>query len=186
MRTEEAMQMNPAPPTTPVSDSVSKVNDEIAVGEDLNFQRSWWRFERGVWLVFVAILILDLLGAFGRGYLANSRMQAADGTLAICYEHIERYSTPSIMQIHFGPTAIHDGKIQLYVSQSVLDDLGNRRIIPQPASSMVQQSGVLYTFPASSAGSAAFALQPTRPGIFHVTLQVPGGEALRTRIFVFP
>lgn len=179
--------MSSAPKKVPVTDSVSKVNNEIAVGEDLEFQRKWWRFERVVWTVFTAIIVLDLLGAFGRGYLANSTMRATDGTMDVKYEHIERFSTPSMLRIQFGPAAVHDGKIQLYVSQSIVSKLGNRRVIPQPASSVAKQNGILYTFPASAKGaSAAFALQPTRPGVFHIALQVPGGEKLRSRIFVVP
>jgi hypothetical protein len=30
----------------PVEHTIEKVNDEIAVGSDLEFQRRWWRFER--------------------------------------------------------------------------------------------------------------------------------------------
>ena len=49
-------------PTKPVEDTISKVNDEIAVGSDLEFQRKWWRFTHLIWIVFTAIVIADLLG----------------------------------------------------------------------------------------------------------------------------
>jgi len=29
-----------------IDDSVAKVDDEVAGGEDLDFQRRWWKFER--------------------------------------------------------------------------------------------------------------------------------------------
>jgi len=51
-------------PTEPVQDSVSKVNDELAVGSDLEFQRRWWKFERGVWIFFILLIVLDVLGVF--------------------------------------------------------------------------------------------------------------------------
>lgn len=38
--------------TKPVEDTVPKVNNEVAVGEDLNFQRAWWKVERGIWIFF--------------------------------------------------------------------------------------------------------------------------------------
>ena len=179
--------MTPTPVTTPVEDSVSKVNNEIAVGEDLKFQRKWWRFERIVWVVFALIVALDLLGAFGRGYLANSEMRASDRTMDVKYEHIERFSTPSNLKIRFGPSAIHDGKIKLYISQSLVSQLGNRRIIPQPEISVVGPKGITYTFAAiPAAASVTFALQPSRPGMFDIALQVPGGQMLAARIFVVP
>lgn len=179
--------MTKPPATTPVKDSVSKVNNEVAVGEDLKFQRKWWRFERIVWVMFAIIVALDLSGAFGRGYLANSEMHASDHTMDVKYEHIERFSTSSILKIRFGPAAIHDGKIKLYVSQSFVGELGNRRIIPQPDSSVVGPSGITYTFAAMpQAATVAFALRPARPGIFPIDLQVPGGEMLRGKVFVMP
>ena len=59
--------MKAAPDSTqPVTDSVPKINDELAVGEDLAFQRRWWRFENAVWIFFALLVILDLIGAFGR------------------------------------------------------------------------------------------------------------------------
>jgi hypothetical protein len=179
--------MTSMPATTPVEDSVSKVNNEIAVGEDLKFQRKWWRFERIVWVVFTLIVVLDLLGAFGRGYLANSKMRASDGTMEVKYEHIERFSTSSNLKIRFGASAIHDGKIKLYVSQSLVSQLGNRRIIPQPETSVVGPNGITYTFAAiPPAASVAFELRPSRPGIFDIGLQVPGAQMLAARIFVVP
>ncbi len=60
--------MSTQPLTKPVEDSVPKVSEAVAVGENLDFQRSWWRFERVVWSVFLVILICDVLGLFGRGW----------------------------------------------------------------------------------------------------------------------
>ena len=102
--------------TKPVENSVAKVNDEVAVGEDLEFQRKWWRFENAAWIVFTLIIVLDLSGLFGRGPLAKTQLQAVDGTIDVKYERIERTASPSIMTIQFGPSAIKDGKIRLYVA----------------------------------------------------------------------
>lgn len=173
--------------TDPVKDTVSKVDNELAVGEDLQFQRKWWRFEHFVWIAFTAIVILDLLGAFGRGWLAKDHIRAADGSLDVQYERIERTGTPSMMMIHFGSSAIHSDKVVLYVSESVVRQLGARRVIPQPSSSVVGDKGVAYTFPVSTQpASAAFALQPSAPGVFHFTLQSPGSQPVRARVVVLP
>jgi hypothetical protein len=48
------------------------VNDEITVGEDLQFQRKWWVFERVIWILFSLILVLDIAGVFGRGPVAKA------------------------------------------------------------------------------------------------------------------
>ena len=86
----------------PVEDSVPKVDDEIAVGEDLEFQRRWWRFEKLVWTVFLIVIVCDLAGLFGRGWLAKAEASTPDRALTVSYERIERANTPSTMTLRFG------------------------------------------------------------------------------------
>jgi hypothetical protein len=180
--------------TIPVRDSVPKIANELAVGEDLEFQRRWWRFEKVVWVMFLIIVLLDLAGAFGRGPLANHEMSTADGAMHLRYERIERFSTPSIMTIHFGKAAVRDGKIQLWVSDSVVKELGNQRIVPQPLSSITGDNGILYTFPTTDhPDSVEFALQPAHPGLWHLELRIPGAspdappiDFLKASIVVMP
>ena len=171
----------------PVSDTVSKINNELAVGEDLKFQRRWWIFETGVWILFAVIVALDLAGAFGRGPLAKAHAETADGSIATRYERIEGFSTPSTLEIRFGPSAIHDGRAQLWVSESLTKTLGNQRVTPQPASSQVGDAGVLYTFTASKLpATVEFALQPLWAGSHFITFRVPGAQELKLKIFVMP
>ena len=83
----------------PAEDAIRKVNGEVAVGEDLEFQQSWWRFERWVWVLFTALIVLDLAGAFGRGPLANARAATPDQSLQLRYEPIQRTGSPSVVTI---------------------------------------------------------------------------------------
>jgi hypothetical protein len=171
----------------PVEDSVAKVNNEVAVGEDLEFQRKWWRFEKGVWIVFTLILVLDLLGVFGRGWLAKQERRAADGSMDVKYERIERTSTPSILTISFSDSAIRDGHVSLYVSNSLVKQLAAQRVVPAPQSTTIGDGGLTYVFPASKTpASVEFALEPTGPGLRHFVLQVPGFEQVRADVFVMP
>ena len=173
--------------TRPVTDSISKVNDEVAVGADLEFQRRWWRFEHIVWSVFTVIIILDLLGTFGKGPLARGHLGTQGGEAELNYERIERLGTPSIFTVQFGPAAIRDGNIRLWVSESLVKPLGNQRIIPQPAASVMQPGGIEYTFPATgSPASVEFELQPVAMGRQMLTLRVAGSEPLNAKIFVMP
>jgi hypothetical protein len=173
--------------TNSVEDSVAKVNDEVAVGENLEFQRKWWRFENAAWVVFTLIIVLDLSGLFGRGPLAKAERRTADGTIHVKYERIERTDSPSIMTIHFGPSAIHDGKIHLYVSDSLVKPLGTQRVIPAPQDTLIGDSGLTYTFSASKPpASVDLALQPSGPGIYDFTVGVVGAERVHARVFVVP
>jgi hypothetical protein len=86
------------PSTKPVEDSVAKVNDEIAVGEDLEFQRKWWRFEKIAWIFFALIIVLDLAGLFGRGPLARARRHAADATIDVRYGALSEQIRPPFLR----------------------------------------------------------------------------------------
>jgi hypothetical protein len=173
--------------TKPVQDSVAKVNDEVAVGEDLDFQRKWWRFENAAWVFFTLIIILDLGGLFGRGPIAKAERRTADGTVDVKYERIERTDSPSILSISFGQPAIQDGKIRLYVSNSLVKPLGTQRVIPAPQETILGDGGLTYTFPATKPpASVDLALQPSGPGIYDFTLGVVGAEQVHARIVVVP
>lgn len=172
---------------SPVRDSVAKVDDAVAVGENLDFQRKWWTFERTVWIIFSLIIACDIAGLFGRGPLAQAESHAADGSLNLHYERIERTSTPSIMTFRFGPTAVHNGNVQLYVSDSVLRHLGAQRIAPQPAVSAIGKEGLTYTFPVTSSdGLVEIGLEPVLPGFYSFQAAVPGGSPVNGRVLVMP
>ena len=175
------------PFTKPVDDTVAKVDNEVAVGEDLDFQRKWWRFENAAWVIFTLIIILDLAGLFGRGPIAKAERRTADGTIDVKYERIERTDSPSIMSIEFGPSAIQDGKIQLYVSSSLVKSFGTERVIPAPQNTVIGEGGLTYTFPATKPpASVDLALQPSGPGIYDFTVGVVGGQPVHARIVVVP
>jgi hypothetical protein len=173
----------------PVEDSVAKVNEEVAVGEDLAFQKKWWIFERWVWIVFTLILLLDLSGVFGRGPLAKAHRRTHDGAMDVRYERIARTGTPSTMSIAFGGNAIQNGKIRLFVSESVVKELGAQRVIPSPAEAAVGNGGLSYIFPASGPpATVEFVLQPSTFGIYRFTLRVEGSgsDSVNARVVVVP
>ncbi|HSU29673.1 MAG TPA: hypothetical protein VLJ11_00440 [Bryobacteraceae bacterium] len=173
--------------TSPVEDSVPRINNEIAVGEDLEFQRRWWRFENILWIFLVAILALDVTGLLGRGYLAKGTAQTKDGAMVVKYERIERFKTPSILTIQFGPSALQNGKLILWTSDSLVKDLGAQRVIPQPEASVIGEGGLRYVFDATPGPSSVqFALEPGKIGLHHLTLRVPGSEDLKLDVAVLP
>jgi len=179
--------MSASVPTQPVKETVEKINDELAVGEDLEFQYRWWRFEKAVWISFTLIIVAAILGVFGRGPLAKSSFQTPDGAMNIKYERVERFATPSLLRIEFGPGAIHEGKVQLWVSEGLITTLGNQRVIPQPSSSTLGQGGIFYTFPVTTnPATAQFELTPARPGAYNLKLRIPGSQEVSLRIFVVP
>ncbi len=176
----------PDPETNPVVDSVPKVN-EIAVGEDLAFQRKWWRFERIIWLLFVVILVCDLLGLFGRGWFSKAKCSTPDHALTVDYQRIERASTPSTLTLHFDPSSVQDRHIVVFVSNGLIKSLGARRISPQPAISALSEGGVTYTFDVRSAPTIVeIRLQPQMPGEYAFRIQTAGNAPIRRTVLVVP
>ena len=171
----------------PVVDSVPKVADDVAVGEDLNFQRKWWKFERIIWSFFILVLLCDVLGLFGRGWLAKAKRSTPDQALTVEYERVERAGTPSVMTLHFGPAAVHNGHIQVFVGNEVIRDLGARRVSPQPATSALTGGGITYTFDSGSTPTIAeIALQPIFPGRHKIRVQLPGTKPVEASVLVLP
>lgn len=174
--------------TNPVSgDEVPKVENAIAVGEDLAFQERWWKLERVVWSVFLLVLIADVLGVFGRGWLAKAQLKEPASGMQVDYERVERGSTPSIMKIQFAPDAAVNRQLQLFVSESLVKELGAQRVVPQPEHSTLGEGGITYTFPAQSGKTEMqIELQPSFPGVHSFTLQIPGKQAVGAHVVVVP
>ncbi len=171
----------------PVGNDVPQIDGAIAVGEDLAFQRRWWKFEKAVWSFFILILIADLSGALGRGPLANAKAKTADGTLEVKYERVLRENTSSIMTVLPGPGAVHNGQVQLFVSDSVVKQFGAQRIIPQPEISTVGNGGVTYSFPATTLPiTVQFELKPSFIGVHEFSVAVPGSEPVQAKAAVLP
>jgi hypothetical protein len=171
----------------PVEDSIARVNNEVAVGEDLDFQRKWWRFENFIWMLFTVIIVLDLAGLFGRGPIAKAERRSADGTIDVKYERIERTDSPSMLEIHFAQSAINNGKINIYVSESLVKELGAQRVIPAPRESAIGYGGLTYTFAATRApATVSLALEPAGPGIYDFTIGVVGAQPVHAQVVVVP
>ena len=170
-----------------VGDDVPKVDGAVAVGEDLKFQQRWWRFERVIWGVFILILLADLSGILGRGPLAKTERASSDGTLTLKYERVQRENTTSMLTILPGQSTVHGGKLQVFVSDTLLKQLGTQRVIPQPETSAVGSGGVTYTFTATQLPiTVQMELKPARLGTLHFLVAVPGGQAVQAGIFVLP
>lgn len=179
--------MDSEPRTKPVEDTVPKIDGSLAVGEDLEFQRKWWRFERVIWTVFLAIILCDVLGMFGKGWLSKAVRVSPDQAMTLNFERIERANTPSSMTLTFGTSAIHGGRIRVFVSDSVVRLLGAQRISPQPLDSTIGGGGITYTFPATQGPAAVeIMLQPSFPGRHSLRIQSLGSTSIDESIFVVP
>ena len=102
----------------PVEESISKVNNEVEVGEDLDFSAQVVALRE----FCLGHLFLDHTARFMRSVRTQAGRQSGaaigDGTIDVKYERIERTESPSLLTIRFGQSAIVDGKIKLFNSES--------------------------------------------------------------------
>lgn len=160
---------------------------DINVGEDLTFQRKWWRFEHILWALFVLVLAADISGVLGSGPLARVTRNTPDGLLTIQYERVVRSTTPAIIRIRPSAAAIHDGKVYIYLGSSALTRLGLNSIAPQPALSSLGDGGTVYEFPVHSPNSIIeFHLEPVSVGRSPLIVGVAGSQPLQTKVTVLP
>ena len=170
-----------------VGDDVPKVEGKVAVGEDLEFQRRWWKFEKIVWTFFVLVLIADLSGLLGRGPLAKAERKTSDGLLDIKYERVQRENTSSIVTLLPQSAAVHDGKLQIFVSNSLMKQFGAQRVIPEPLVSAVGNGGVTYTFIATTLPmTVQLELKPSFIGVHHFKIGVAGDPPAEADAVVLP
>ena len=170
-----------------VGDTVPKVDDAVAVGEDMTFQRRWWRFENVVWSCFALVLLADVAGLLGNGPLAHVRRESPNHSLVVQYDRIERATTPVTMTVQPGPQALQNGRLVLFVSDTVVKELGAQRVAPQPAVSAIGNGGITYVFPAvGEPASVEFGLQPAAVGLHRIKVGIAGGEQIEARVLVLP
>ena len=91
------------------------------------------------------------------------------------------------MTFQFAPSAIQDGRVHLFVSQSIIKQLGAQRISPQPEQSVLSDGGITYTFPATSTNALVeISLEPALPGVYHKETGIPGMQPIQARVVVMP
>ena len=84
---------------------------EVAVGEDLEFQRKWWRFENAAWVFFTLIIILTYVDCLDEALSPRrSAIRRMEPSETVKYERIERTDSPSILSLSFGQSAVQRGK----------------------------------------------------------------------------
>jgi hypothetical protein len=98
----------------PAQNSNGLINNELALGDDRDFERIWWRIEVGLWTFLVAVLVLALIGLLGHGALAYKELSTSDKALEIRYERIAHYKSPAILQVRIHPTLFRDGKAYVH------------------------------------------------------------------------
>lgn len=159
---------------------------DVDIGYDYSFEHKWAHFERVVWVLFTALLVLSLLGFLGRGPLNRVSQRSEDGTL-VRYERVVRFKSPSVVTFDI---PVRNGVAELEPSQAALKQLGLERVLPPPTKNLgSEQVGPLLFQPSPPDATHVFvelAVQPSGLGPVTSTYLINGRDTIIIGQFIVP
>jgi hypothetical protein len=160
---------------------------ELDVGQDLEFEKRWWKIERTGWAVIALVLLAALLGFLGPGPLTKKTAGMRNGPLWLEYYRFQRYQAPVELRVNVGAGAAKDNHLGLWINQQYIEAIQIHHVDPEPESVELAGQRFVYTFKAaelSAAGKIVFHFKPTTFGKTSVQIGlVNGGEIGFTQFF---
>ena len=118
----------------------------IDIDEDFKFQQREWLFQKVGWVVIWLLLVAALLGVFGKGPLSEAQVNDPTGVLTVNYTRLERYRSPTTMEVIVGPDQASGGKFAITLDRQFVDRIDIERIDPEPDSVKSEMSRIAYEF----------------------------------------
>ena len=116
-----------------------------------------------VLLVIVGILmVLSLAGAFGGGWMADTRV--TDGDASARFERFVRFEKGTVLEVSFTGDTVS-------IPADYFDDFELRQVVPATASQRAVGHDIVFTFDTDGAATTA---------LFHLTPQHPMGRTEAT------
>jgi hypothetical protein len=169
--------------------SQHRVDGELDVGEDIDFERRWWRIQRTGQVVQTLVLVAGLAGLFGRGPLSNADAPSDRQGLRVHYERVARFRTPTILDVTIEKSALADSTAHIWISQRYLDALPVSRTMPQPREVILAANGQVYAFPVTPGADSArlrFYLEPGSLGSQRAAMGAAGARPVAFSQIVLP
>jgi hypothetical protein len=155
------------------------------IGYDAAFERRWCTFERGVWLVYVLIITVGLLGLLGRGPL-NTVHQRKEGVTAT-YERVVRFHTPTKIELEVPVT---NGVATVMMDRKAFEKLNLKSVLPEPTRNLVSEDLGPLVFQAPSPADRTVLVQlnfePGSIGPIRSGISVNGQSPLVLKQFMVP
>ena len=161
---------------------------EIQLNEDVAFLRREWRAQRIGWIGMAVVLVLALLGLFGRGPISDAQIGDRN-SFGVDYQRIVRHGAQTELEFHVAPALQSDSTFRIYLSQEYLKQFAVGHIVPEPSASGTAGALVFYEFArpnSRQAGRIVMSLTPVGLWRRGATVGVPGASALRFSQFVLP
>ncbi len=123
-----------------------RVNDDLEVGYDQEFERRWNIAQNVGLVVMVLFLLVCLSGLLGRGPFSHRTASAPDGSLRVDYEPAAREGTPTQVTLRMSNPDDAPKPVSVFVSGELAEPLGLGRTVPDTESTMVGSRGLVLRF----------------------------------------
>lgn len=164
-----------------------KQGNGLEIDDDINFHRKESTVERVGWTAMALLVLLGLVGLFGDGPLARTRVSS--GPVEVRYDRFERLLSPAQMVIHVAPEAAQNDEIRLQVDRNLLDGLEVRDISPQPDSIELAPDRLIYVFKVTGPSrpmQIIFDMETVKAGSHSGQVGVDNGALVRVNQFIYP
>jgi hypothetical protein len=164
---------------------VRQVGD-LAINQDLVYQRREWLFERVGWGALTLVIVLALLGVFGGGPLSSTAAATQDDSLRVEYERFLRLGARALL--HVEVTAASGGEVRLWLDRAYLDGFRINEVRPAPLRTEATPERFVFVFRAGREQGPIqilFLLEAERIGRRAGRLGV-GNEAITISHFIYP
>ncbi len=156
------------------------VNDEFEVGYNARFERRWYLAElvgRATMMIFVGVALSGLLG---RGPFSHATRRSADGGLAVDFEPVARFATPTQITLHIRNEGDAPREVGVFLGARVVEPMGYSRSVPRPVAALVSHDGMTLRYAiAPHQTDARIRIEAAPSGLGPVDLSADAGAGAR-------
>lgn len=158
---------------------------DLPIREDMTFQNRNWMAERIGWTLLAIVVVMALLGVFGRGPFSDGRT-AGTGTATVTYERFAHKTARAYFTIHVAQTAAPETTVHLSSEFARTYDV--EVVQPQPLRAAAEATGLAWTFASSSGGplTVHIAARPRRFGDASLAIEIEGQGRVTFKQRIYP
>jgi len=164
------------------------INDELEVGFDERFESNWRYVMIGGRIVMLLFVLAALAGLLGQGPYSHDRVSNAAHTLGVDFEPVARSDTDTQITFHIGH-ASPDGTATLQVGSTMIEPMGLKMLLPQPAVSRPVHGGLALTYavpPGERQVEVRLVVHPAAIGPVHLSAALAGEAPIRWTQVIVP
>lgn len=157
---------------------------EIEVDETL--ERREARLQAVGRILLLAFLLAAALGLSGPGWWSSHAL-AKDGVV-VRYDRAVHSGAPTPIELDVDPALVRDGRIELWLSQTWLDEVTLERVDPRPVQTRAEPGRTVLSFACGSSGQVRIHMEGAVDGVGLVRgeLGVLDGPTFQLRQLAYP